>query len=73
MTISLKNIPEDAAQTILDVSRREGISLNLAALRLLQASVRKPVMNTDFDEFFGRWSAAEADAFDAALAEMRQG
>jgi hypothetical protein len=73
MTIYLRHLPKDVAQAILETSRREGISLNMAALRLLQASLRKPAMNTDFDEFFGSWSAAEADAFDAALAEMRQG
>jgi hypothetical protein len=73
MTIFLRNLPKDVAQAILDVSRREGISVNAAALWLLHASLRRPAMNTDFDEFFGTWSAAEADAFDAALAAMRQG
>jgi hypothetical protein len=39
---------------------------------LLQASLRKPARNTDFEEFFGKWSDAEADAFNAVLAEMRK-
>jgi hypothetical protein len=29
-------------------------------------------MNSDFEEFHGTWSSAEADAFDAVLVEMRQ-
>ena len=28
--------------------------------------------NPDFEEFYGTWSSEEADAFDAALAGMRQ-
>jgi hypothetical protein len=76
MTISLRNLPPEVEKAILETSSREGISLNKATLRLLQASLRKPVrepaVNRDFDEFFGKWSDAEADAFNAVLAEMRQ-
>jgi hypothetical protein len=72
MTISLRNLPEEVEKAILETSRREGISLNKATLRLLQASLRKPAINTDFDEFFGTWSSEQADEFDAALAEMRR-
>ena len=72
MTISLRNLPKDVEETILETSRREGISLNKATLRLLQAQLRKPATNSEFDEFCGTWSSGEADAFDAALVEMRQ-
>jgi hypothetical protein len=72
VTISLRNVPAEVEKAILETSHREGISLNKATLRLLQASLRKPAKNSDFDEFFGTWSSEEADAFDAALAEMRQ-
>ena len=74
MTISLRNLPPEVEKAILETSRREGISRNKATLRLLQASLRKPkkARNSDFDEFFGTWSKAEADEFDAALAEMRK-
>ena len=72
MTISLRNLPPEVEKAILETSHREGISLNKATLRLLQASLRKPFRNSDFDEFFGTWSKEEADEFDAALAEMRQ-
>ena len=33
---------------------------------------RLPARNSDFDDFIGTWSDAEADEFDAALAEMRK-
>jgi hypothetical protein len=72
MTISLRNIPKDVEQAILETSRREKISLNKATLRLLEAQLRKTARNSDFEEFSGLWSASEADAFDAALLEMRQ-
>jgi hypothetical protein len=72
MTISLRKLSPDVEKAILEISRREGISLNKATLRLLEASLRKPSKNSDFEEFSGTWSNAEADAFDAALAGMRQ-
>jgi hypothetical protein len=55
-----------------EISHREGISVNKATIRLLEARLRKPVKNTDFDEFCGTWSKAEADRFDKALRQMRQ-
>ena len=72
MTISLRNLPPEVETAILETSRREGISRNKATLRLLQASLRKPARNSDFDDFIGTWSDAEADAFNVALAEMRK-
>jgi hypothetical protein len=72
MTITLRNLPAEVEKAILETSRREGISLNKATLRLLQVSLCKPARNTDFDEFIGTWSSAEADEFNAVLAEMRR-
>jgi hypothetical protein len=72
MTISLRNLPEEVEKAILEISHREGVSLNKATLRLLEARLQKPARNSDFDEFCGTWPSAEADAFDAALTEMRQ-
>ena len=72
MTVSLRNLPKDVEKAILETSHREGISLNKATIRLLEAQLRKPARNSDFEEFCGTWSNAEADAFDAALIEMRQ-
>ena len=72
MTISLRNLPPEVEKAITDLSRREGVSLNRATIRILEASLRKPARNEDFDEFLGCWSTEEADAFEAALREMRQ-
>jgi hypothetical protein len=72
VTLSLRNLPKEVAEAILETSLREGFSLDKAALRLPEASLRKPAKNSDFEEFCGKWSNAEADAFDAALAGMRQ-
>ncbi len=70
--ISLKKLPPEVEKAILETSRREGISLNKATLRLLQMSLSKRVKDSDFEEFFGTWSCAEADVFDAVLVKMRQ-
>ena len=73
MAISLRNLTEEVEKAILETSRQEGISLDKAVIQLLQAAPCMAAKNSDFDEFFGTWSNAEADAFDAALAERRQG
>ena len=75
MTLSLRNLPPEIEKAILETSRREGLSLNKATLRLLEAALHKsrsPARNGDFEEFSGTWPAAESDAFDAVLAGMRQ-
>ena len=72
LTISLRNLPKEVEKAILETSRREGISLNKATLRLLAAQLHRPAKNSDFEEFCGTWSSVEADAFEAALAGMRQ-
>jgi len=72
MNISLRNLPPDVETAILETSRRERISLNKAAIRLLETSLRRPSQNCDFEEFFSTWTAPEADSFDSALRGMRQ-
>ena len=72
MTVSLRNLPKEVEKAILETSHREGISLNKATLRLLGAQLHRPAKNSDFEEFCGTWSSVEADAFEAALAGMRQ-
>ena len=71
MTISLRNLPPEVEQAISETSEREGISLNKATIRLLEGSLKKPVENHDFDEFFGTWSVAQAREFEAATMELR--
>jgi hypothetical protein len=72
MIISLRNLSPELEAAIIEISRREGISLNKATLRLLEASIRRPTVNSDFDDFLGKWSTSDADLFEAALRSMRQ-
>jgi hypothetical protein len=72
VTISLRNLPPEVQKAIEETSRRDRISLNKATIRLLEASLQKSAKNTDFDEFCGTWSKADADQFDTALRQMRQ-
>jgi hypothetical protein len=72
VTISLRNLPPQIEKAIRETSRRERISLNKATIRLLEAASPKPARNSDFDEFLGAWTEAEAEAFDSALQRMRQ-
>jgi hypothetical protein len=72
VTISLRNLPPEIEQAIVEVSRRDQISLNKATQRLLEDSLKKPAINSDFEDLFGNWPTAEADAFDAALQQMRR-
>ena len=72
MAISLRNPPKEVEAAIVETRRREGISLNKATLRLLQGQLRKPAANSNFEEFCGSWPVEADDAFDSALAGMRQ-
>jgi len=72
VTLCLRNLPAAVETAIRETSQRERISLNNAAIRLLEDSLRRRAENLDFREFYGVWTAAEADAFDAALRAMRQ-
>lgn len=72
MTISLRNLPPEVEQAIVEISRRDRISLNKATQKLLEESLSKTAINSEFDDLSGSWSSAEADEFDAALLKMRQ-
>jgi hypothetical protein len=74
--ITLRNVPPEIARVVRKRATEKGQSLNKAVLELvaegagLRSKVKKK--NTDFDEFFGRWSKKEADAFDKHLREIRK-
>ena len=72
MTISLRNIPPDVEKAIVEISGKEGISLNKAAIQLMETNIKKPFRNHDFDKIFGSCSKEAGEEFDAALAEMRR-
>jgi Arc/MetJ-type ribon-helix-helix transcriptional regulator len=56
---------EAATELAADIKRR-------GMARLAAEQNPRPAKNSDFEEFRGTWSSAEANAFNAALAEMRQ-
>ncbi len=71
VTILLRNLSPDVQRAIEGIRGREGISVEAAAIRLLEASVVKPSTTSGFEEFCGAWSRDEADRFDVTLREMR--
>ena len=72
MTIARRNLPPDVERPIVNKSEREGISINNATTQRLEHAVRPPPSNTNFDEFAGAWTAAEAAEFNASLEQMRR-
>jgi hypothetical protein len=38
----------------------------------LEAAIRRPALNSDLDDFHGKWSTSDADSFEATLRSMRQ-
>jgi hypothetical protein len=71
VTISLRNLPPEIERAIVERSKREGVSLNQAAIQLLERAVPPDRINRDFDEFAGKWSAEEAEEFDRILQPAR--
>lgn len=75
--ITLRNMSKEVARAIERRAAEAGVSLNRAVLDLLEeaitgrAAAKRRAEYHDLDELAGRWSAAEARAFDAALAEQR--
>ncbi len=75
--ITVRKLPAAVARAVQEKARRERLSLNKAAVRLLEEATgaekgRDRVRHHDLDRFFGTWTKQEADAFDAALREQRQ-
>jgi hypothetical protein len=75
--ITLRNIPPDVARAVQRRASQEGQSLNKAVLELVAEGAglkmtRHRPGNHDFDEFVGRWSKREADAFDRHLRKLRK-
>lgn len=69
--ITLRNIPEALARRIEERAGRSGASLNRTVIEMLTEKSSSESRRQDFERFSGRWSAEEADAFDAELAIMR--
>ena len=72
--LTVRGFDDDLERSIRQLARREGISLNQAALKLLRRGAGLPDGQGDgrtigdaLDDLFGSWSQEEAEAFDAAL------
>jgi hypothetical protein len=78
IAITLRNIPLKLQEVIRTRARKDGLSPDLAVLRMLeeaagqQPAIREPASVDDLDALAGTWSREEAAAFDAALTAQRQ-
>ena len=72
--LTVRGFAEDIERAIRQLARRDGISLNRAALNLLQRGAGLPDGQGDgrnigdaLDDLFGSWTQQEAAQFDRAL------
>ena len=72
--LTVRGFDEDLKRAIRQLARRDGISLNRAALKLLRRGAGLPDGQGDgrnigsaLDDLFGSWTQQEADEFDRAL------
>ena len=75
--LTVRGFDDDLSDAIQSLARREGISLNKAALRLLRkgagladGSEGPAKVGSSLDHLFGSWTKAQADELDAALREF---
>lgn len=74
--ITLRNIPPELQDAIRKRAGTYGLSLNKTVIRMLEEAAGQrtsavPTLYHDLDHLAGTWSAAEAAAFEASLAEQR--
>ena len=72
--LTVRGYDDELSDAIHSLARREGISLNKAALRLLRKGAgitdgeRSPdAIGSSLDDLFGAWTRAEAESLDNAL------
>jgi superfamily I DNA/RNA helicase len=76
--ISIRGLNDKALERLRDQARREGMSLNTLAARLLESQAgihvpgRKLKAFDDLDSLAGTWKAADARAFEAAVAPFSE-
>jgi hypothetical protein len=75
--ISLRNLPAPVAPAIRRRAKERGLSLNRAAISLLEDALggkkeRSRVRHTDLDHLAGAWPIEEARRFGKALKEQRK-
>ena len=75
--LTIRGFDDDLSASVRRLAKREGISLNQAALRLLRkgagladGSRGNDVVGSSLDHLIGRWTPTEADEMDSALEEF---
>lgn len=75
--LTLRGIDDEMNAAIRRLARREGISLNKAALRLLRKGAGlsagvggEETVGSSLDHLIGSWTTEEADALDSALQDF---
>ena len=74
--LTIRGFDDDLKERIQSLAKREGISLNRAAVKLLRKGAGMSdgreggnKVGSSLDHLFGRWSKEEADEFDAIIEE----
>jgi hypothetical protein len=72
--LTVRGFDDELSASVHRLAKREGLSLNQAALRLLRKGAGLTEDGTDpntigssLDDLFGAWTSEEAEAFNAAL------
>lgn len=75
--LTVRGFDEALSDSMHRLAKREGISLNQAALKLMRKGAgladggeKTDKIGNELDEFIGSWTAEEADALDAALQDF---
>ena len=75
--ITVRGFDDELNASLRRLAKREGISLNQAALKLLRrgaglggGSGQGDTVGASFDRLIGSWTHSEADEMDAALEEF---
>ncbi len=75
--ITVRGLDDELSACLLRLAKREGLSLNQAALRLLRRGAglaegpgQGDTVGDSFDRLIGSWTQADADEMEAALKEF---
>lgn len=74
-TMTLRGIDETLAQTLKELARNQGVSLNTLALRLIREATgvdkrKRTLLHHDLDTLAGTWSAEDEVAFQIATRSL---
>ena len=72
----LRNVPDELMRLFRQEARERGTSVNKAIVSLLiekfgLEKAMKPKRHHDLDQWFGKWTREEADAFNQCVMEQR--